>query len=45
MEKNKSIVIFVGILIVGVFVVAMSSSVNAKTEKQVEVTPVQNLRY
>lgn len=38
-------VLFVGVLVVVAFALAMSSSVNAKTEKQVEVTPVQNLQY
>ena len=38
-------VLLVGVLVVVAFAVAMSSSVNAKTEKQVEVTPVQNLQY
>ncbi|MBQ9258801.1 MAG: hypothetical protein IJ187_02970 [Neisseriaceae bacterium] len=41
----ESWVLFVGVLVVVVFAVAMSSIVNAKTEKQVEVTPVQNLQY
>ncbi|MBR1819372.1 MAG: hypothetical protein IJ780_04515 [Neisseriaceae bacterium] len=41
----ESWVLFVGVLVVVAFAVAMSSSVNAKTEKQVEVTPVQNLQY
>ena len=48
-------VLFVGVLVVVAFALAMSSSVNAKTEKQasvnaktkkqVEVTPVYNLQY
>ena len=41
----ESWVLFVGVLVVVAFAVAMSSIVNAKTEKQVEVTPVQNLQY
>ena len=38
-------VLLVRVLVVVAFAVAMSSSVNAKTEKQVEVTPVQDLQY
>ena len=41
----KGIVIAIGFLVFGVFAIGMSSSVNAKSEKQVEVTPVQNLKY
>ena len=45
MNYLESWVLFVGVLVVVAFALAMSSSVNAKTEKQVEVTPVQNLQY
>ena len=42
----ESWVLFIGILVVVAFAVVMSERVNAKTdEKQVQVTPVQNLKY
>lgn len=43
--KTESLVLFIGVLFIGTLALIMSSSVNAKSEKQVGVTPVQNLKY
>ncbi|MBP5789564.1 MAG: hypothetical protein J6W29_04955 [Neisseriaceae bacterium] len=45
MEKVGILVLFVSVLFIGTLAFVTPTSVNAKTEKQVEVTPVQNLQY